>query len=1079
MIQSSFPKVADQVINFNNNIVEILSKITSLTTTTESSVNVQIFDEEGILKNFTLPSFSSLKAEIDRLNNNINSLYSIDADGALIQTTNANKFKKIITVDLNREPNPVSSLGTVSDFKSKSNWFFDSLLDPMLQVEIDLSGKIENNVSKCLVRRYIIEFERNSTGELTNNGLSALNSFNELWRGNANIVFSDFNDWYRTTNGLLNPLNPKYDEDTFSLEPNSLLYDGEFSVLRIQEDRINKKLWYVLNTLDYIFVDSGEVVQLAIGDELIVNSEKTSTRYRIIEVSIAESNPRVRLERIEGLESIPVGIGTLKIYSPVIFTNNVRVSIGYDERNVIFLKPINTENNIVSKKWSLGTGFYTNDLRLDSDNPQNGLTMRQYYTEYVYDYGEALKDMVAKKIPNKLGITPPSPNLNLGTFKVVQINKHLTETPDSNLIKQKHNYQLSLKSEVKQIEEAIIERNKNLRITKFKSAADKNKYTLEIENLIAKKESRSRLLTSVAQEIIDLSKSPVLNIEPKFRLRGFWPFPKPIVAPGTQPQEIVQFKVQYRYVSSDGREVPVEQYDIQDDDQSIEKAIFSNWEEFKSDVRKRVYDSELDEYIWQLEDVESADTPNINQIDIPIQKGEIVEFRVKSISEVGWPESPLESDWSGIIGVEFPEDLDNITNENDFILQDANKEDIINSINVELEEKGISEHLSDTLVVNNKIFHHDASKISSGIRDENGVVLDLFEYLRSLEQKVRSLEERIARSRGLLRVVVLRNNQEFIVQNGSELTFNIECEDYAKIFTGSGVPSGRVYENSIYVIKDFIVKVTNSSSGSDLGLLSSKNYLQNPIAFNANAPQIFWVNEQDDLLRSDVTAQTRTQLNNQFLWSVNFDSISQNSVSRLSENTGNQFTQANNNSITNVLASSQYNIGYNETSILTFLGNNTSLLDPAKWIDVSTSANSASKLLTTIHPVVKDLETLVENNTDKVKIIKSGDNNSIIIPINIYFKLNALDTNQTGDNYQYINMNNSTKTDKHIKKVKFMLENEADNRPFEFSIKFNINRSKVIQRQIQPNVINVVQADTLSTIGRGGNIQFVEDSGGF
>ena len=33
----------------------------------------------------------------DRLNNNINSLYSIDADGALIQTSNQNKFKKIIT----------------------------------------------------------------------------------------------------------------------------------------------------------------------------------------------------------------------------------------------------------------------------------------------------------------------------------------------------------------------------------------------------------------------------------------------------------------------------------------------------------------------------------------------------------------------------------------------------------------------------------------------------------------------------------------------------------------------------------------------------------------------------------------------------------------------------------------------------------------------------------------------------------------------------------------------------------------------------------------------------------------------
>ena len=90
MIQSSFPKLADQIITFNKNIVDILSKINSLATTTESSVNVQIFDEEGILRNFTLPSFTSLKAEIDRLNNNINSLYSIDSAGSLIQTSHTN-----------------------------------------------------------------------------------------------------------------------------------------------------------------------------------------------------------------------------------------------------------------------------------------------------------------------------------------------------------------------------------------------------------------------------------------------------------------------------------------------------------------------------------------------------------------------------------------------------------------------------------------------------------------------------------------------------------------------------------------------------------------------------------------------------------------------------------------------------------------------------------------------------------------------------------------------------------------------------------------------------------------------------
>ena len=324
-IQSSFPKVADQVITYNKNIVDILSKINTLTTTTDSTVNIQIFDENGVLRNFSLPSFTSLKAEIDRLNNNINSLYSIDADGALIQTSNQNKFKKIITVDLNREPNSVNSLGSISNFKSDVNWFFDSLLDPLLSVEIDLSGKIEDNVRKCQSRRYIVDFAKDVAGNLTNLGQSALTSYNSLFRGNANIVFSDFESWHKTTPGLVEPNNPRYDEQVFDLQPNSLLYDGEFSVLRIQEDRLNRKLWYVLNTLEYIIVDTTEVQTLTEGDEVIINSQRTSSRYKVIEISTAQSNPRARFERVEGIEVIPVAIGALKIYSPVIYTKNVRI----------------------------------------------------------------------------------------------------------------------------------------------------------------------------------------------------------------------------------------------------------------------------------------------------------------------------------------------------------------------------------------------------------------------------------------------------------------------------------------------------------------------------------------------------------------------------------------------------------------------------------------------------------------------------------------------------------------------------------------------------------------------------------
>ena len=186
-IQASFPKVADQILNYNKNIVDILTKINSIATTTDPTVSLQIFNENGVLKSYNVPSVNSLKSEIDRLNNNINSMYSIDTTGSLIQTS-PNNFKRVITVDLNREPNPIQNLGSVNTFKSTPNWFFDSMLNPMLNVEFDLSGQIEDNVRKVQVRRYIVDFNKDTAGNYTNLAQSALNSFNSLFRGKIDIM---------------------------------------------------------------------------------------------------------------------------------------------------------------------------------------------------------------------------------------------------------------------------------------------------------------------------------------------------------------------------------------------------------------------------------------------------------------------------------------------------------------------------------------------------------------------------------------------------------------------------------------------------------------------------------------------------------------------------------------------------------------------------------------------------------------------------------------------------------------------------------------------------------------------------
>ncbi|NBO22419.1 hypothetical protein EBU94_03635, partial [bacterium] len=471
--------------------------------------------------------------------------------------------------------------------------------------------------------------------------------------------------------------------------------------------------------------------------------------------------------------------------------------------------------------------------------------------------------------------------------------------------------------------------------------------------------------------------------------------------------------------------------------------------EMLTDARKRVFDASTGDYTWEVQDVSSAETMNINQLDIPIQYGEKVEIRIKSISEIGWPDSIVESDWSTSIQVSFPDDLNNVLNENDFIITEANKEDLKVSVQNELTSKGLDSHLSEQVTINNTTYYHSTESILSGFRDQNGVAIDLYQYLQRMENRIKSLEDIIKKVKGELEVVVFRNSEKFVVSNGSELVFNIECEDYLDLYTSPGIPSGRVYANNIYVIKDFLVKVKNKSVESPLGLLSSRIYnsSSNSEVLDPDTPQVFWVDNQNELITSDVTGTTKTQLDYQFLWSVNSDGVNQTTKTKLSENIGNTFISASSNSLTGALSSEEFNLGYSDPSILSFVGNNKSLLDPSKWIDTTASVSSTTKLLTTIHPQVQNLSLIQETNSSKVKTINGGESNDINIPINIYFKMNALDPQLDGANYKYVNLNNIKSTVKHVKKVKFLLENEVDNRPFVFTIKFIINRSSAVVKK--------------------------------
>jgi len=1057
---NSYHTVAEQIINFNNNVVQLLNNINSLTTTTAASVNLTVVDSTGAPTVVSMPSFSYLQSEINRMNNNINTLYGLNNNGAIMKT-GPNSFQRIITVDLNLEPADISQINVPTTFVSKRNYLFDALMDPELFINIDLSGKIDMDTKEILYRRYVISFEIDSTGTLTNLGSSALTSFNQLFNNKSNIVLNDFLGWQQTTPGVLSPGNADYKEETMQLTPNQLQYSGIFSVLRAETDT-NNILWYYIDTLTYTEILTNTPKQLAIGDSLIVNIANANTIFQITNISNSSSNFKITLTSVTGNQPIPIGTNTLKFYSPILTDQTINIPVGYNERNVLFVKALNNTNYILSRNWSYGIGYYTNDLSLSSYDDNNGLSMTQYYNANVSDYGAALKDLVNRNQPVNTGITPTAPYLVSSNFQVIQTNLHLTNTANSNLIKQQASQVSSLDNQLQQISNAIQSKNKQIQVTRFSSDADKQQALNDVNGLHTQYHSVSNLKDSVNSQILTTSTTNV-TVEPTFAVRGFWTIPAAMVptysnagqANLVKPQQIVKFDVQYKRLSKDGSETPIQTFTLYDTSVGLSSTIsksavpktaaYSNWQQLGTTALKRVYDASSGSFTWVVDDMNNPESININQLNIPIQKNETILIRMRSISEVGYPDSPLYSDWSNSITVGFPDNLLNAVNNNSSVIDNAKQEAIKANLLTTLNNNGLNDLLSQKTVVNNSTYYLSSDKILSGFKDVNGNSIDLMDYLKSLTDKIAELQAVITNAQGKLVVTVFKNSNKFIVEKNTVLNFTVNCEDYLFPFVGPGVPSGRVYANNIYVVKDFFITVANSTPNSTLGLLSSTTYTSgvNSDVYNSAVPQVFWVDDQDELITSDVTGVSKTQIDNQFFWSVNYDSVNQTTVTPLSQNIGNLFATNGNNSITDILSSPEYNIGYSDASVLSFIGNNKSLIDSSKWIDTTSSISSTNKLLTSIHPSVQQLTNIQETNTQQVHYLTSL--NTINIPINIYFKMNALDNSQSGANYQYIILNGVSQNVRHIKELKFLMYNQADNSPFTFTIKFTLNRVNSIQ----------------------------------
>lgn len=309
-------------------------------------------------------------------------------------------------------------------------------------------------------------------------------------------------------------------------------------------------------------------------------------------------------------------------------------------------------------------------------------------------------------------------------FKVVQINTQLNAALDTEAIKNTQTQIESTKTIINSLKKTIADQKAQLvELTDVGERADLNtKITANITDLSKKTIEYQSLVRSLATVAYENS---AVVAEPKYRVRGFFPIPD---AKGNPPQQIIQFQYAYRYLRLDNTGNPLETFEYSDPSTGqVVKGVYTDWVIVDTPIKQKTYDSSLGIYVWREEIISDGEIVNINQIDIPIRKGEKVELKIRSISEAGWPLNPLKSAWSNPIIIEFPSNLEG-SNQVTNILNDSLVEEETIKLDETLSAAGVPTHVADSVPNPNTgsgtYFKHQAINLSFDlkVKSSNGVI---------------------------------------------------------------------------------------------------------------------------------------------------------------------------------------------------------------------------------------------------------------------------------------------------------------------------------------------------------------------
>jgi hypothetical protein len=852
--QNSISSLVAQFLRLQKNALEIINGLNEVATSTNETVSIQILDEFGVPTNANIPSYGFMRGEIQRIDNNIRTLAGLGTNSSTVRNADGT-YSQIFKAEPLKDPAPLTNLPVPSTFQTRDNWFFESFLSPLLYINIDVTGKISDSADRIKTKRIIANTVTQIQKDFFDQNLKGRNDLN-------------YNDFIRTLTGA--GITYYTDEDIIDLPLRTLRYSGNFGVLSFYDDVVSTtdangqivqqtRRNYKLTTLNYTDtttnVTNGK--SLNVGDRL---QTADGSLYEVTSVNITETS--IQAKRINGYQPITIGTDVLSISNPEFGPRFIQVNVGFDEREAIFFKTVDDYFNIVSSTWSNGVSFWSNEL-LTRDSSGNVISLSQFYLTQVADIGKIFMDMAKEKtIPAIQGLTPNVPVVAETNFKVVQINTQVTDNNNAKTLAEKSAQKAQLESEIASLDTSInqVKTQINQGLSTIVSGAIQGSSVAsrlgskisailnqgsqstpppgvnipalqsQLQTLIDQKTQKSQLFSTLVNDIQTLSKTtPAVTATPKYRARGFWAIPAPVNDPNTGPQNVIQFKIRYRYLSDGGSFQPTEQIEYVDNDGQKKTGSFSNWTEYKTEIRQKVYDSTKGIYVWADQLAGDANVVNINQIDIPINQGEQLEFQIASVSEAGWPANPLTSEYSESIILSFPTDLP--TEGLSSVSLQNNQDAAVVKIQQQLDSQGLPSHLSQQFTAGSVTYYHNTNGIASGFFDAAGNNISLFDKIVELQNQISDLQSRILQARGILEVFFVDGTNQTKLSKGQSIS--LIAPFYNEVYLRPTTTDAGSIVTQTYIIK----LVNNQASPVELVSLVPGGYeTQAPVSGYTNLP---------------------------------------------------------------------------------------------------------------------------------------------------------------------------------------------------------------------------------------------------